>query len=114
MSALWISSLPSVAKLNEAFPEQGRAVRNLLERMGRGWVAPRVASDTLEAIAALVGCEVEAMRDDGWHTYFCDIGALYVNVGDTYMPTLLLDTRTGSLRVISWGDFVEKRPNRFA
>jgi hypothetical protein len=34
-------------------------------------------------------------------------GAYYVNMGDTYDTTLLLDTRKDRFLVTSWGDFVE-------
>lgn len=42
--------------------------------------------------------------------------AYYVNMGDTYAPTILLDTSSDSVRVTSWGDWVEaqeRKGNRF-
>jgi hypothetical protein len=40
-------------------------------------------------------------------------GLSYVNMGDTYDTTLLYDHKTGRFSVGSWGDIVEKQPDRF-
>lgn len=43
--------------------------------------------------------------------------AYYVNMGDTYAPTLLLDTARSRVWATTWGDWVEaeeRRGNRFA
>jgi hypothetical protein len=61
----------------------------------------------------LGGYGVEAIRDNKWDSYYCDIGVLYVNMGDTYVPTVIYDTRKGAWMVCSWGDLVEAQPKRF-
>jgi hypothetical protein len=33
--------------------------------------------------------------------------ALYINTGDTYSPTLLLNTRSGGISITTLGDFIE-------
>jgi hypothetical protein len=54
---------------------------------------------------------VEAIRTKGtWiDNYHLDIRAVYCNTGDTYAATVLLDHKTGSYLLTSWGDFVESR-----
>jgi|694.fasta_scaffold70168_11 hypothetical protein len=36
-----------------------------------------------------------------------DDGSLYLNTGDTYSPTLLYSARSGTIRLTTWGDYVE-------
>jgi len=40
--------------------------------------------------------------------YFCNIGLLYVNRGETYMTTLCYDTLKEQFIISNWGDWVEK------
>lgn len=68
----------------------------------------RIANDELG------GHGIESIRDDEWDNYYCDIGLLYVNMGDAYTDTLVYDTRSGRFRVTSWGDIVERNERRFA
>ena len=69
------------------------------------------ALDTINEI--LKGYGVESIRDNNWDSYYCDIGILYVNMGDTYIPTVIYDTRKDSWYVTSWGDIVERNEKRF-
>ena len=57
------------------------------------------------------GCGVESIRiEDEWiDNYHMDIVASYVNTGDTYSTTVLLDHDTDRFMVTSWGDFYENR-----
>lgn len=57
----------------------------------------------------LKGHGVEALKSDDAFvdSYFRDTIALYVNMGDTYAPTVVYDTSTGEFEVTSWGDFME-------
>lgn len=44
----------------------------------------------------LAGFGIESIRDaDYWDRYYCDIKWLYVNTGETYMPTLIYNTSCG-------------------
>ena len=55
------------------------------------------------------GLGVESIRDPKqWETYWMETRALYVNMGDTYITTLLYDCLLGKFRTTCWGDFVEK------
>ena len=46
--------------------------------------------------------------------YYFDIHLLYVNMGDTYVPTIIYDTLKELWYCCSWGDIVENDPKRFA
>lgn len=62
----------------------------------------------VEASKAMDGFGVEAIRSEtAWDRYFGDSIALYVNMGDTYVPTLLFDIEAGEYLVTSWGDWLE-------
>ena len=56
----------------------------------------------------LGGSGVEAIRGRYVDSYHLDIQAVYINLGDTYAATLLLDHETDRWIVTSWGDWVEK------
>ncbi len=57
----------------------------------------------------LGGSGVEAIRIEGADAgrYYGDIVATYVNFGDTYAETLVLDSASHTFFLTSWGDFVE-------
>lgn len=52
----------------------------------------------------LEGHGIEAIRGE-WQNGYCDIRAVYVNMGDTYACTLIYDRAKG-WQVTSWGDWV--------
>jgi hypothetical protein len=54
-------------------------------------------------------CGVEVIRtDEHIDNYHFDIRASYLNTGDTYAATLLLDHKERVWKLRSWGDFVEE------
>ncbi len=59
----------------------------------------------------LDGCGIEAIQVEGEHVdnYHFDIVATYVNMGDTYIDTVLYDTVNDRFLVTSWGDFYEAK-----
>lgn len=57
--------------------------------------------------AALDGFGVECIRDELNNN---NIIAEYVNMGDTYAPTILFSHRTNRFYACSWGDWYEKSP----
>ncbi len=76
---------------------------------------PKRVDTALDAIDAIIGGSgVMTLTDNQWDKYYCDAGVLYVNMGDTYAPTVCYDTRVDRWMVCSWGDLVEKNPGRFA
>jgi hypothetical protein len=52
---------------------------------------------------------VEPIRVEGaWiDSYHGDIIATYLNTGDAYTETVLLESDTGEFKLISWGDWLE-------
>jgi hypothetical protein len=82
-----------------------------------GWVQkcyhkPRLNEIALEALDELLKTYgVEAIHDERFHrpfdSYFGDIVASYLNNGDTYATTIVLDHIDDRWRLMSWGDFVE-------
>lgn len=56
------------------------------------------------------GVEYIPSRQD---TYREALGLEYVNMGDTYTPTVVYDHAFGLFRLCRWGDVVEKYPDRF-
>ena len=58
------------------------------------------------------GCGVEALRGDGWASYYCDIVALYANTGDTYDETVIYDVGRRRFYVGSIGDWIESAESR--
>jgi len=72
----------------------------------------RPSGDELVMEAAneiLGGFGVEGIQIEGaWvDSHHFDIVASYVNMGDTYDATLVLDHETGEYLWTSWGDYVE-------
>ena len=57
----------------------------------------------------LGGFGVEAITDERFpfDSYWGNIGATYVNMGDSYIPTILRD-RQDNFIVCSWGDWYEE------
>lgn len=57
----------------------------------------------------LEGYGVEGIQPEGAYVnkfYYSTIG-LYVNMGDTYAPTIVYDTEAEEFHLTSWGDFLE-------
>lgn len=66
------------------------------------------AEQRIEEINSLLhGYGTEAVRGEWQNGYWCDIVAVYVNMGDTYSTTVV-HIRDVGFRVMSWGDFVER------
>lgn len=67
----------------------------------------------LSALNELLGMfGVEAVRDENtWDRYYGDVVAEYLNTGDSYAATLVLDHQRGKWLLTSWGDFVETMEN---
>lgn len=71
---------------------------------------PNRREQKLEALNELLGTYgVEALRVEGaWvDSYHGDIVASYLNTGDTYSNTLVVDSESGRWRLTSWGNFYE-------
>lgn len=115
-------SAPSLNTLRQFFDEpQARRLRRLMTGKAKpreygsvaGWVAQcyNPPSDAELIMAALNeeldGFGVEPIRGRYVDSYHQDIQAAYVNQGDTYALTILLDHETGNYRLTGWGDWAE-------
>ena len=86
----------------EFIPETAKWVRDCYAR-------PRQDALVMHAVnAVLDGHGVEPIRAEGHYVsaYYGDIIATYVNFGDTYCLTVVLDS-DGEFHLTSWGDFYE-------
>lgn len=98
--------LPSVKSLDEAFPGRGLAIRRALadDVATWGWrPRPRRAMAAADDAAGDLTCGAETIYDSEGCAVFT-----YLNVGETYQTTLVYAHRTGSFRVQSYGDAVER------
>jgi len=76
---------------------------------------PRQSERVLSALNELLEMHgVEGLRIEGEHVdnHYYDIVATYLNTGDSYAPTILLDHERNKWRLTSCGDFVEAREQR--
>ena len=117
-----MNRLPSLDRLRSAFGhDKGLEVRKLLD--GRkdpmdydavsDWVNRcynRPSDDELvfEALNSVLGMYGEEAIEGRWvDRYHGEIQAVYLNTGDKYAMTLLLDHETGHVHLTSWRDWVE-------
>ena len=113
---------PSVKTIEtglEISREQALLIRNIMERNidpkkmfpeVMSWYrslynAPQKSETNMVAFNIILeGYGVEGMPDPD---DFRAIGLTYVNMGDTYIPTIIYD---GAYRIMSWGDWIERHP----
>lgn len=115
-------SAPSLNTLRKFFGEpQARRLRRLMKGKAdpcdydsvAGWIrrCHNPPSDAELIMAALneelEGEGVEPIRGRYVDSYHQEIQAAYVNQGDTYALTILLDHETENYLLTSWGDWVE-------
>lgn len=79
------------------------------DKWARSCYNPLPATDAkLSALNELLGLfGVECIRGEVWSSYYYDNVAEYLNTGESYTATLILDHRRGKWILSSWGDFVE-------
>lgn len=71
--------------------------------------APSQEEQVMCALNSLLeGFGVEAIQGEWLDHYHQNIIASYVNTGDTYNTTIILDHRTDRYQLTSFGDFVER------
>ena len=78
--------------------------------IGSCYHRPDNQSIKLEALNELLGgYGVEYIRlEDSWDPFYGDCAASYINLGDTYTTTLLLDHQQNRWRLIDWGSWYEE------
>lgn len=107
--------------LREAFPDNAEELVSLFrgetEPASYRWVSdwldkcyhmPSRNEQMLAAVDGIIGgFGVEALWPEGWENLRVPAAA-YVNIGDTYDTTLILDYMLNKWRVMSWGDWMEE------
>jgi hypothetical protein len=86
------------------------AIRNVMEKTGQRRSVEQ-AMDRIDEI--LHGYGVESIRGNTWDGFWTDCIALYVNMGDTYTPTVLYDVNKDVFVVTDWGTWVEINQDRY-
>jgi len=97
--------------LMSAFKELDEASASALADQSRVINSREGLDDFLKAANKLLDAHgVEAIRDEGaWCDYFGDAVALYINMGDPYIATLLYDVEDDEVYLTSYGDWMEAR-----
>jgi len=73
---------------------------------------PDTIQERLTALNELIdGFGIEAIRIEGYHhdNYWDDCIGLYVNLGDTYILTIIYNVIDRQFEFTSWGDFYESK-----
>lgn len=96
--------IPSKDKLYEVFPSL-RERNNQLRYLLNDWKHESISSRDMmtEANGLLEGHGVEHIRSRNGRAE-----AYYVNMGDTYNATILLDIHKNRVEATDWGSWVEK------
>lgn len=113
--------VPSLKTLIAAFPNEDREVLQVIRfELQHADNAPlmlggrlRRVERALETCNKLLGAHgVELIAEGGFtspqRTCGEDILCEYVNMGDTYVTTIMYDHTTATFKVQSWGDYVER------
>lgn len=97
--------LSDVLKKAHGDPEKNiKALRKILVRWRDREIKSRDMLIAANEILEGFGVEyIRSERDDQWGGH----GAYYVNLGDTYVPTILFDLDRERVWASSWGDWVE-------
>jgi hypothetical protein len=95
----------------DTWETQARKITAIINERPDGYNAIDTKLDKINDI--LCGYGVEDIRGPWVNNYFCDINLLYVNMGDTYIPTIIYDTLKERWYCCSWGDIVETQEKRF-
>lgn len=71
--------------------------------------------DTMDTVNTILGgYGVETFRGREWvNRYWQDTNLVYVNMGDTYVPTVLYDPLRNKWIIGDWGSFVEQHEKQF-
>lgn len=105
----YLKKFPSLKSLMEAFPATSKKELAEWRRAFRGARSYAETREVFEKFSADIGYGDEAI----WGRSPCEPILLYCNMGDTYTPTLLWNQDCDrSMRIGSWGDFVESFERR--
>lgn len=93
-----------LGKTQIGFQEGSEQLRKVLVEWRDRGIKSREMLETADHILEGFGVEYIRSEEDDQHGAH---GAYYVNMGDTYNPTILLDLDRARVWATSWGDWVE-------
>jgi hypothetical protein len=96
---------PAIRDLAKAFKvdtDTAKEVKNIL-KSGRGEDALKQINDLVDGF----GVEYLQPDEDRGDDFTAEYPAYYINMGDTYKPTLLYDGETGKIYLTTWGSWYE-------
>lgn len=105
-----MTRLPSVKTIEENLAdcrEDAVAIRKIMEK--ERYFPGRMLSKVNNFLGGC-GKEYIESKDD---TYYECKGITYINMGDSYIPTLCYDHNSGRIFISCWNDIVERNPRRF-
>ena len=104
--------LPSKTTIQKRFPHlTAEEVKNFRKTLENYENRPERCLKKIDKI--LEGCGVEYTQEAVIESYHEFNGIEYVNMGDSYITTLIYDHRLMRYYISSWGDYIEWRGNRF-
>lgn len=108
---------PSIKRIQETLRLLPEAARELKVEIERAYA--RQTHDAYDKVLELANRLLEAHGveaiegEDYIDRYYGNIVALYVNMGDTYVGTILFNTITERFTLEGWDDFVERNEKRY-
>jgi len=100
--------IKSVIKEQSGF--EGKKLQDIVDNLNnrKDIIKPDMVDEIMEFLNdRMGGFGIQALRGDVNDKYYGDVLALYVDMGDTYTPTVIYDTQEKEFHYTSWGDFME-------
>ena len=111
----WGIDRATTLKIKEVIKDQGikldqfKSVQHLRKQC---YNPPDRVTEQMEALNELIdGFGIESIRiEDYWHSnYWQDVIGVYVNLGDTYILTIIYNVIDEQFEFTSWGDYYESK-----
>jgi len=111
----WGIDRTTTLKIKEVIKDQGikldqfKSVQHLRKQC---YNPPDRITEQMEALNELIdGFGIESIRiEDYWHSnYWQDVIGVYVNLGDTYILTIIYNVIDEQFEFTSWGDYYESK-----
>lgn len=96
----------------EAFPELSE---DLIEIIALWDETPQGAEETIEKLSVMMDAyDYESITSlNTWQKYWQDTVAIYVNMGDTYITTIIFNTVEDKFEVGSIGNWIEENQEEY-
>jgi len=99
--------------LKKHFPEQSDEIFEIVSKLS--FTSPKAIEDAMDEINKIIdGYSIEVIRSsEEFNSYYGDIVAEYVNMGDQYTPTIFYDNIKKQIQVICFEDWVLKNQKKY-